>query len=233
MTHVNNKKNNVDLSSTFPVSDFTKEELRVFKKLSTPQKIQDYLNAIPINFETAGDTCYSPRMVIRNNLAHCAEGAVFAATCLWYHGRKPLLMDLTAATNDYDHVVALFTENGYWGAISKTNHAVLRYREPVYSTIRELALSYFHEYFTDTGKKTLRSYSVPYDLSKRGMPTWMTSKEYMWDLINDLDNSKHYPIRERMNRVRFRKADPIEIAVGKITEWQRGRSKKTRKHKKG
>ena len=137
-------------------------EERVFKKHSTPAKIQDYINSIPINYEKSGETCMSPRLVLEKRLAHCMEGAMLAAAILEYHGHKPLVMDLrTIKPHDNDHVVALFKERGKWGAISKTNHAVLRYREPVYLTVRELAMSYFHEYFLDNGLKTLREYSVP------------------------------------------------------------------------
>ena len=118
----------------------TKHELAIFKKLNTPRKIQDFLERMPINFDKGADTLMSPRRLLRVGKAHCIEGALFAAAALWFHGHKPLLLDLQATDDDYDHVVALFRHNGYWGAISKTNHAVLRYREPVYRGIRELAL---------------------------------------------------------------------------------------------
>ena len=124
--------------------DLTKEEELIFKRLSSTAKIQDYLNSLSCNFEKAGDTNLSPRRVMREGHAHCIEGAVFAAAVLWYHGQEPLVLDLKAARGDFDHVIAVFKKDGYFGAISKTNHAVLRYREPVYNTIRELLLSYFH-----------------------------------------------------------------------------------------
>lgn len=200
--------------------DFTDQELKVLQKLSTPQKIQDYLNKLPINFEESGDTSRSPREVLRLKQAHCMEGAVFAAVALWYHGQKPLLLDLVTTKNDDDHVVALFKQNGYWGAISKTNHAVLRYREPVYKTIRELALSYFHEYFKDSGQKTLRKYSRPFDLSKIKDKSWLTAKKNLWDINNALDDSPHFDIVPAKQIKVFRKADRIEIEAGKIVEWK-------------
>src|SRR5690606_22648808 len=136
---------------------FTKDELKIIKKLNTPSKIQDFLNSLEINIEEDGDTSYSPRTVLKKRKAHCVEGAVLAAAILRFHGQKPLILDLETSNDDFDHVIALFNKNGYWGAISKTNHAVLRYREPVYKTIRELVMSYFHEYFLNkNGKKTLR-----------------------------------------------------------------------------
>jgi hypothetical protein len=140
----------------------SKEETLLFKKLKTPGTIQDYLDSLPSNFERRGETSRSPRLVLAHKEAHCFEGALFAAAVLWYHGKKPLLLDLKTGRGDFDHVVTLFKTNGYWGAISKTNHAVLRFRDPLYKTIRELALSYAHEYFLDNGKKTLLSYSRPF-----------------------------------------------------------------------
>jgi hypothetical protein len=103
------------------------------------------------------------------------EGALLAAAILEFHGHKPLLLDLRSTNDDLDHVVALFKQFGCWGAISKTNHVVLRYREPVYKTLRELAMSYFHEYFLDNGKKTLREYSVPFDLKSFDRHPLLTS----------------------------------------------------------
>jgi hypothetical protein len=200
--------------------DFTAEEVRIFKKLSTPQKVQDFLDSIPINFEEMGETYLSPREVLRQGIAHCAEGAVFAAVALWYNGQKPLLLDLKTSSDDVDHVVALFQKDGYWGAISKTNHAVLRYREPVYKNIRELVMSYFHEYFKDNGKKTLRSYSRPFDLSKYKDQSWMTTGEDLDKLMEDLDDSPHVQILNPAQIRNLRKADQIEIAAGKIVEWK-------------
>ena len=127
------------------MSDFTSTEIKYLKTLTTPAKVQDFLNAIPFNFEIDGkDTIKSPLRILRTWNAHCFEGALLGAYVLSLHGNKPMLLHLNSMKNDFDHVVALFKVNGYWGALSKTNHAVLRYREPVYKTVRELAMSYFH-----------------------------------------------------------------------------------------
>jgi hypothetical protein len=144
---------------------YLKSEKSLFKTLNTPVKIQDFL-AFEIKHNPAKDgvECRSPREVLRLGKAHCMEGALLAAAILEFHGHKPLLMDLRSTSEDLDHVVALFQQFGCWGAISKTNHAVLRYREPIYKSVRELAVSFFHEYFLDSGKKTLREYSAPVDL---------------------------------------------------------------------
>ena len=204
-----------------PFSGFSPSELRLFDRLDTPAKIQDFLNGIPINHEPDGDTCLSARRVLRENRAHCMEGAMLAAAILRYHGEKPLVVDLVAAPHDYDHVVAVFRRHGHWGAISKTNHAVLRYREPIYRTIRELALSYFHEYFMQKdGKKTLRSYSLPVDLRRFYAVDWMASDADVWDVPSGLDAVKHYPILNRAQRATLRPADAIELQAGELTEWK-------------
>ena len=128
-------------------------------------------------------------------------------------------MDLKSSQYDYDHVVALFQKNGKWGAISKTNHAILRYRDPVYDSVRELALSYFHEYFLDDGSKTLRSYSDPFDLSKLPDTRWITDEKNLWHISDLLDKSPHREIINRREVFSLRKADKIEIKAGKLKEW--------------
>ncbi len=200
---------------------FTKEEITVLKKLNCPKKIQDFLNNIPTNYEKDGDTVLSPRMVLKQNRAHCIEGALLAAAALRFQDHPPLIVDLSAAKNDYDHVIAVFKRKGRWGAISKTNHAVLRYREPVYKTIRELVMSYFHEYFAnDNCKKTLRSYSLPVDLSRFDKQGWMTAEKDPWYIPEYLVKIPHKQILTRSQIAFLRKADPIEKKAGSILEWE-------------
>ena len=202
----------------FPALEY--KEFAVFKKLNSPIKIQNFIDSLRINFEHKRETCRSPLMVLRSGEAHCAEGAMLAAAIFWYHGRQPLLLDLKVAKNkdDADHVVTLFKEGGRWGAISKTNHAVLRYRDPVYTTVRELALSYFNEYFLDNGLKTLRSYSAPFSLLRHGHE-WLTSRRNLWDMMDLLDESRHFNIVGSGAVRRLRIADPIEIKAGQLVEW--------------
>ena len=141
---------------------FLKEfpEFKIFKKNNTPAKIQDFINSIPINFEIGRETYYRPLHVLKHNKAHCMEGALLAAAILWFHGYEPLIMHFRTSNDDpTDHIIAIFKQDGLWGAISKTNHNVLRYRDPIYKNIRELAMSYFNEYFTNKRKKSLREYS--------------------------------------------------------------------------
>lgn len=199
----------------------TEDELALFKSLNTPAHVQDFLNKIPINFEEDGkDTCLSPRMVLRQSKCHCIEGAILAALILRTNGYPPLLVDLTANENDFDHVICVFQKDGMWGAISKTNHGILRYREPVYLSIRELAMSYFHEYINDSGNKCLISYSNPVDLSMFDDQHWMTTQEELWAIPIHLVKVEHFPIITKEQAAHLRKADQIEIDIGKITEWQ-------------
>lgn len=197
------------------------KEIRVLKTLSTPIRIQEYLDNLPFNFEKKGETHMSPRRVLREKKAHCIEGALLAATALWIHGEKPLILDLTSAKEDDDHVIALYRKNGYWGAISKTNHATLRFRDPIYKTLRELAVSYFHEWFmNDTGKKTLRSYGGPLNLKTLGMD-WITTEEDLWHLDRVLDELPHFSLVPKKNMRYIRDADAMEIQAGKIIEWKK------------
>lgn len=202
--------------------DYTKEEIKLFKKLNTPQKIQDFLNVLPFNFEKNGDTCMSPRMVIKEKKAHCIEGAIFAAAVLEFHGYKPYLMDLRSIKKPYDddHVVAVFRKFGCFGAISKTNHCVLRYREPIYKTERELAVSFFHEYFLNNGKKTLREYSDLFDLNYFNKLHWRTSSENLLTISFYLDKIKHHKLLSLSQVKNLRQADKIEIEAGKIVEFK-------------
>jgi hypothetical protein len=209
-----------------PVENKNISQFKEFKKLSrlnSPKKIQDFLDLIPINKERGGDTCTSPLITLRRNKAHCIEGALVAALALKMHGYKPLLMDLRTTPYDYDHIVALFKKDGYWGGITKTNHAVLRYREPIYRDVRELAVSYFHEYLLDNGEKTLREYSEPFDLDKwqqKNQPTnWITSEKDLWNLEKAIDRSPHHKLLNRKQIAGLRKADDLEIKAGKLTAW--------------
>lgn len=198
-----------------------KKELNVLKKFNTPKKIQDFLDGIKINFEKNGDTCLSPMAVLEKRVCHCMEGAVLAALILRLHGYPPLLVDLTATDDDFDHVIAVFKIKGKWGAISKTNHAVLRYREPVYNSTRELAMSYFHEYFDDKGKKNLRSFSLPVNLKRFDKKGWMTTRDEIDYIPEYLAKVRHFAILDRSQIRNLRKADAVEIKAGKIVEWKR------------
>jgi len=195
--------------------DLSKAEFAILKRLNTPEKIQAYLDAIPQNFELGGETCLSVREALRQRRALCIEGAMIAAAALWVHGEPPLLMDLKA-TRDYDHIVTLFRRNGCWGAISKTNHPVLRWRDPVYRSLRELAMSYFHEYCNRRHQKTLRSYSVAYDLRRLHPMLWVTQEKNCWDVGWALDAARHYRLISNRQAKLLRLRDPLEREAQKL-----------------
>jgi hypothetical protein len=180
--------------------------------------IQDYITALKINFEPGGDTCLSAAEAIRQRQGHCIEGAFVAACALWMQGRPPLLMDLKTAEDDHDHVVTLFRQGGCWGAISKSNHIWLRWRDPVYRTLRELAMSYFHEYSLKS-HKTLRSYSAAFDLRRRDTSEWVNNTEPCWEIAAALDDSRHYALVTPAQVKKLRPRDRMEMRADDMAEY--------------
>jgi hypothetical protein len=197
----------------------TKEEEGILKKLNSPRKIQDFVNNLSMNFEPDGDSCRSPRMVLKTNNAHCIEAALLASLTLRIHGERGLIVDMEANSKDFDHVVAVFQKNKKWGAISKSNHAVLRYREPVYRDVRELVMSYFHEYH-DNGIKTLRKFSLPVDMSRFDKLNWVTREDDLWEIPEYLTEIKHFNILDRKQIRSLRELDEIEKKAMKVVEWE-------------
>ena len=201
--------------------EFRQKEIALIKKLNTPAKVQDFLNSLRFNFEEDGvQTLKSPIRVLREKNAHCMEGALLGAYILSLHSYKPLILHLKTTKHDFDHIITLFKEDNLWGALSKTNHGVLRYREPIYKNIRELVMSYFHEYFLDNGKKTLRQYSKPLDLNifEKG---WETEEGDLWGIDEELDKIRHYDIAPKKIFKKLRLADKIECEIGKNVEWNK------------
>lgn len=171
-------------------SPWNATELRILKNLNSPYKIQGYLDKIDYNsiIETR-----SPRCVMRHRRAHCVEGALFAAASLEHLGYPPLVVDLKAE-NDDDHVIAIYKRKGHWGAIAKSNFTTIRYREPVYRSLRELAMSYFDLYFNTLGEKTLRAYSQPHSLNRFNHLNWKTTEKDLEEIGSYLDNVRHIPL---------------------------------------
>ncbi len=208
-------------------SGLSAREYALLAKLSSPVKVQNFLDTLPMNWEKRGDTHFSPHRVLQENKAHCIEGALLAAAALWIAGEPPLLMDLTARSRkgDYDHVVALYKRGGYFGAISKTNHATIRFRDPIYRSPRELALSYFHEWFLNsTGEKTLESYSKPLDMRRFGTK-WLTAADDLWEVDGALNAQPHYSMVPKGNWRFVRRADAMELAAGRLIEWKKSDSR--------
>jgi len=199
-----------------------KPQAAVLARLKTPEAIQDYITRLPANHEPNGDTCLSVVETMRRRSAHCIEGGFIAACALWIHGQPPLLMDLQAQRDD-DHVVVLFRRGGCWGAISKSNHIWLRWRDPIYRNLRELAMSYFHEYVSGS-KKTLRRYSRPIDLRRFDAKQWVTNTDDCWDVAGACDDAKHYPLLSPAQARQLRARDAMERRAGELLEYPpRGR----------
>ncbi len=165
-------------------------EVRTLRVLRTPALIQKFIDALDYQY---ADTAWSPRRVLRERKGHCLEGALLAAAALRVNGRPPLLMDLESVHDD-DHVVALYRERGLWGGIAKSNFSGLRFRPPVYRTLRELALSYFANYFNLRGEYTLRAYSVPLNLHRLDACHWMTAEDDVWCVPEALIAARHFPL---------------------------------------
>jgi hypothetical protein len=173
------------------VAELTAKELATFRRrLNTAAKIQQFLDDIPYNTEDDGETFRSPRRVLRDQTANCIEGAVLAAAALRVQGDPPLIMDLTAV-HDEDHVIAVYRRRGLWGAIGTSKFTGLRDREPVYRTLRELAMSYFEHYFNLKGERTLRGHGRPVNLARFDWLHWMTSEIDLWPIAQHLEQIPH------------------------------------------
>ncbi len=190
----------------------------ILAALTSPETIQDFVVALPTNFEPEGDTCLSVAETLRQRKAHCIEGAFVAACALWINGEPPLLMDFQSGGGDDDHVIALFRRDGCWGAISKSNHIWLRWRDPIYRSLRELAMSYFHEYVLGP-KKTLRRYSRPYDLRRVDPKLWVTNQNDCWEVAEAVDTIRHYPLLTAAQARRLKPRDPTEVKAGKVVQF--------------
>jgi hypothetical protein len=198
--------------------DLTSKERAALMRPANPQALQAFINAIPINHELAGDTCYTVRQVLRHRRAHCIEAALVAACALWLRGEPPLIMDMRAR-GDWDHVVALFRRRGLWGAIAKSNHVALRGRDPVYRSLRELALSYFHEYHNDRGEKTLREYSRALDLRSLDPADWVTGEEGAWEAERRVDLVQHYTLIPASQSRYLSPIDAMEWKAKRLVEY--------------
>jgi hypothetical protein len=182
---------------------FTAGELRKLRSLKDPHGIQRFLDDLPYHLE---DTAWSPRRVLAEGTAHCLEGAIFGAAALRANGYPPLLLDLEA-DHDTDHVLAIYRTDGCWGAVAKSNYAGCRFREPVYRTVRELALSYFNAYFNMRRERTLRRFSRPVNLKRFDPQHWMTTDKPVWFIVYYLFDIKHYPLLTRGQEKRLHRVD--------------------------
>ena len=199
----------------------TPAEFAQLARLDTPQKIQLFLNAIPANHEIGGETILSVRQVLRQRRAHCIEGAFVAACALWIHGEAPLVMYMDCAPSDFPHVLTLFRRRGFWGAVSKSNGSHLRYRDPIYRTLRELVMSYFHEYFDRRGRKTLRSYSGAFDLRRVDPRLWVTQEAACQEVNDRLAALRRYRLVSGSQQRLLARRDAFERAAARAVQYPR------------
>ncbi|MDQ6713252.1 MAG: hypothetical protein M3077_07640 [Candidatus Dormibacteraeota bacterium] len=179
------------------------------RRLNTPMRIQEYLDGLEYNTEADGETFRSPRRVLRDETGNCIEGAVLAAAALRVQGQPPLIMDLTAV-HDEDHVLAVFKRDRCWGAIGTSKFTGLRFREPVYRTLRELAMSYFEHYYNLRGERTLRGHGRPVNLRRFDRLAWMTTEKDLWPIAEHLERIPHVAL---ITPAMGRKLSPLDARL--------------------
>jgi hypothetical protein len=191
-------------------ASFTPAELRKLRSLKDPHGIQQFLDAQPYHL---ADSAWSPRRVLREDTSHCFEGALFAAAALRVNGYPALIIDLEAE-HDTDHVIAVYKQHGHWGSLAKSNYTGCRYREPVYRSLRELALSYFDVYFNMRRERTLRTFSNPVNLARFDKRNWMTTEDPLWFIAEYLFTIRHFPLIKRQMAKRLHRLDDRSFRAG-------------------
>ena len=169
---------------------WTRAERELLAALNSPTAVQGFLDGL----EYGADPFYrSPRRILRDGRAQCFDGAVFAAAALRRLGDRPRILDMRAV-NDDDHVVAVFRRGAGIGAVAKSNFVGLRYREPIFRSLRELVLSYFEDFYNVAREKTLRAYSVPLDLAAFDHLAWETDDAALEVIAVRLDSARHFQV---------------------------------------
>ncbi len=212
------------------VEDFdqvlTKSERQVFAQLTTPSKIQAFLDGFPY---LAEPVYRCPLRVFRERIAHCFDGALFAAAALRRLGHPPLVLEMLPNDRDDDHMLALYRRNGHWGAVAKSNFVGLRFREPIYRTLRELMVSYFEQFYNLEREKTLRGYTVPLNLKAFDRFKWMTSDEPLERIGQQLDKIRKVRILTRRMVAGLSLIDERSYQAGLLGANERGLYRPKRK----
>jgi hypothetical protein len=202
-------------------SGFTPKELRKLRSLKDPYGIQKFLDDMPYHL---ADTAWSPKVVLREGTSHCLEGALFAAAAMRVNGYAPLVFDLEGEA-DSDHVVGIYRVNGCWGAVAKSNFTGLRYREPVYRNLRELAMSYFEVFFNLRRERSLRTFSRPVNLARFDHLEWMTTEKPLWFVSDYLFTISHYKLLRPGMSGRLRRVDDRSFRAGCVDRAEKPRSR--------
>lgn len=203
-----------------PTNAFTPAELRKLRSLKDPHGIQRLLDDMPYHL---ANTAWSPRRVLRENTSHCFEGALFAAAALRANGYPALILDLEA-DHDTDHVIAIYRVNGHWGSVAKSNYTGCRYREPVYRSLRELALSYFDVYFNLRGERTLRTFSRPVNMARFDSRGWMITEEHLWYVAEYLFTIRHHRLLTQAMIRKLHRLDDRSFRAGCVDRAEKARS---------
>jgi hypothetical protein len=186
---------------------WTAAERRVFARLTSAGKIRDYLDTLAYST----DPIYRcPRRVLRDRVAHCVDGGLFAAAALRRLGYPPLVTWIWAE-NDDGHLLALWRERGLWGAVGKSNWVTLRWRPPVYRSLRELMMSCFHDYFNTKGEYTMRSYTAPLNLSRFDGLGWESEDGAMPPIVDvAIDRQRVFPLVTRRELAALTRHGPVD-----------------------
>ncbi|NLI77220.1 MAG: hypothetical protein GX442_12355 [Candidatus Riflebacteria bacterium] len=189
----------------------TAAERKAIRGLTSPPAIQAFVDG----FTYSSDHFYRcPLRSLRDGLAHCFDGALFAAAALRLIGLPPLLLEMLPNDRDDDHILAVFKTDGHWGAIAKSNFVGLRYREPIHRTLRELVISYFEAYYNVAREKTLRGYTLPINLTALDRHAWMTRDDGLDEVANALDRARKFPLITAKMAKRLCPVDPRTYESG-------------------
>ncbi len=199
--------------STLLEHHLTADARRHLASLTTPASIQAFLDDVPYSAEPI---YRCPMRVVRDRLAHCFDGALFAAAALRRLGDPPLILEMLPNDRDDDHLIAPFKRHGHWGAVAKSNFVGLRFREPVYRNLRELAMSYFEQYYNVAGEKTLRGYTLPLNLRAYDARAWEISDEPLEDIADRTDTLRRVWLLGPEMEAGLSMVDPRSLAAGQL-----------------
>ena len=189
----------------------SKTERTLMAKLNSPSGIQAFLDGFAYSTE---EVYRCPLRVLRERIAHCFDGALFAAAALRRIGFPPLLLEMLPNDRDDDHMLALYKMDGHWGAVAKSNFVGLRFREAIYRTLRELVLSYFEQYYNVEREKTLRGYTAPLNLKAFDRFNWMVSDEPLEQIATRLGEIRKISVVAPQMIAKLSLVDPRSYQAG-------------------